>query len=138
MGKSLGRASGKGDPRQDTIPGPLSQVFFSYVSPVIRTARARGCLDLVDIPATVQLATVDLYQRFKAAWSKRKTNTAMDVVMSICAGRWLTIFLTGLGHICSQGSTVAGPLLLGRIVSGLACHGTPGCQQDEKRLYMCA
>lgn len=128
-------SSGKGQTRQDKIPGPLSKVFFGYVSPIIRTARARGCLDLVDIPVHVQLATVELYKRFKAAWSKRTTKTTLDVAMSICAGRWLTIFLTGLGHIASQGSTLAGPLLLGKIVKGLACSGLPGCQ-SEKTTYM--
>jgi hypothetical protein len=130
-------SSAKSETRQYDIPGPLSKLFFGYVSPIIRTARARGCLDLVDIPVHVQLATVDLFQRFKAAWSERKSKKTMDVIMSICAGRWLTIFLTGLGYITSAGSTLAGPLLLGRIVQGLACRGLPGCQ-SEKTTYMCA
>jgi hypothetical protein len=129
-------SSGKSKARQDDIPGPMSKLFFWYVSPIIKTARERGSLDLVDIPVHVQLATVELYERFKEVWSTRKTKRTVDVVMSICAGQWLTIFLTGLGYIASQGSTLAGPLLLGRIVMGLVCRGLPGCQ-SEKTTYMC-
>ena len=39
---------------------------------------------------------------------------------------------------CVQGSQLAGPLLLGQIVGGLACRQAEGCVANETRLYLCA
>jgi ATP-binding cassette, subfamily C (CFTR/MRP), member 1 len=111
------------------------QLLFNYVGDIIRTAKVKKSLEVRDIPVHVDLQTAQLYERFDHAWASRKATNIKNVVRALCAGSWGSIVLTGVGYIISQGSQLAGPLLLGRIVGGLSCRETPGCAVADKTLY---
>lgn len=115
-------------------PGIFASIFFTFAGPVIKHARSHDTLSLPDIPHHVNLATSELYDIFKSSWSQRKDSGNKDLLNAILHRRRLPVVLTGIGFLVSQATALAGPLLLGQIVSGLSCRGSPGCASEE-RLY---
>ena len=121
-------------------PGIISRILFTFVRPVIQTARSTGSLNVDDVPKHDNLATDELYSKFKSSWSTQPEANYKTIIKSVLHGRRMTLFVTGLGYITAQGLSLAGPLLLGRIVSGLSCReipDAPGCE-SKQTLFLCA
>ena len=130
-------------------PSLLSQIFFTYVSPVIVVAKKVGSLDLPDIPRHVRLTTAQLFNKFDGALQARKAKAkpgstdVKNIVAALMYGRKGRIGLTAIGYLISQATTLAGPLLLNRIVKGLTCQRLPaavsnGSCDSQATLYGCA
>lgn len=118
-------------------PSLLSQLFFTFVTPIIRTARQKGSLEYEDIPLhTARLDTAALFRDLDETWAFIKAPKASKLAKALAAQRKGTLVATGIGYGLSQACSIAGPILLGKIVSGLACVGD-GCD-SRVTLYLCA
>lgn len=120
----------------------FARAFFEFISPVIRMARTEGKLHEEDVPEhTMNLDTKVLFHDFNKEWQKQQTMEKPSMVRALAAGRWTLLIVTGVAYIMSQALTLAGPLFLKQIVTGLACRATPdlpGCEGGELRMYLCA
>jgi len=127
----------------------LSQLFFFFAAKPIRIARRQGALEVEDCPQSLlrSVQTRQRYKCFEAAWQEEQKRNKPHIIRAVSAGHWPRILATGFLYLISQGSTLAGPLLIKQIVQGLTCRqivsvappgvpGLPSCD-SQQTLFLC-
>lgn len=123
----------EGVPESDAVrsPGILSRIFFLFVAPTIARARkTQGAgLDVAEMPSFLRrdVNSSKLCDLFERDWEQEQKKEFKEkpekvhILWSVARSQRSRLLFTALLYIISQGSTLAGPLILKEIVSGLAC-----------------
>ena len=114
---------------------------FNFASKPVKAARANGTLEIEDLPSSLRniVKTRDQHDRFAKVWEVQQTKEKPRIILAVVAGQVPRVLFTAILYLISQGSTVTGPLLIQRIVSGLSCRekdDPSGCS-SKKELFMC-
>lgn len=117
----------KGDPesehtqkRKSDACNPLSRLFFYWVDPLIRRGYHTR-LEPQDMLTNNNVRTDQLHARFDAEWKKQLALPKPDIKRAVLAGNWFAFAFTAVLYAIAQACTLAGPLLLSRILNGLQC-----------------
>lgn len=72
--------------------------------------------------ADPSLATQRLYDNFEPAWREEQRKAKPDLKLALLRGNVGMVVLTSLLYLLDKACSLAGPLLLREIVSGLQCE----------------
>ena len=113
----------------------LSKLFFLFVDPLVNVGYKRT-LEPEDLLELESVRTAQLYKNFDDAWGKELKKEKPDIKRAVVAGSATSLIFSGLLFAVSNATTLAGPLLLNRIVGGLSCYATgrPNCE-PQSQLY---
>ncbi len=88
------------------------------------------------------LATQRLYNNLEPAWREQQAKEKPDLKRALLRGNMRTLLLTAVLYLVAQACSLAGPLLLREIVTGLQCEAAQrrvpvdiGCK-PRKELYL--
>ena len=108
------------------------------------TTRFRQRLEPGDFYYEPSVATDKINSHFEPAWKRQlEKKEGPSLKIAIWAGNIWTLVITGFLYAISNACTLAGPLLLQRIVAGITClgTGTPSsqsrCEPRNSLYYYC-
>jgi hypothetical protein len=116
-------------------------VWFRFIDRLSALARRQGFLEVPDLPEKEsRLPPVrGLCHRFSAAQNRpSRLRPQFKIMLSLMAGRWSILLVTGVSEVVGHASLLLGPVLLGNIVAGLTCRQSDGCSWDADTVYLCA
>lgn len=99
---------------------PIQRLFFYWVDPLIRQGYHTR-LEPQDMLVNNSVQTDELHSKFDEQWQKQLQKPEPDIKRAVIAGNSKMLVFTGILYMIAQACTLAGPLLLNRIVSGLSC-----------------
>jgi ATP-binding cassette subfamily C (CFTR/MRP) protein 1 len=113
------------------------RMFFFDIDPLV-TFGYKHRLEPQDTYEEPSVKSTLLNEHFEPAWERQlKRGDKASLKMAIWAGNVPTLIFTAFLYGISQACSLAGPLLLQRIVAGIGCQpyaGRPGvsCEPKEK------
>lgn len=116
----------------------LKHVLFLEVDPlVLHGYKTR--LEPEDVYQEPKLLTKSLNAEFEPAWEAQRQRPEPSLKRAILAGNVSTLLVSGMLYGIAQATSLAGPILLQRIVKGIACQAyggaAPGCE-PQNNLYL--
>lgn len=119
---------------------PLKRLFFIDIDPLISHGFGTR-LEPKDMYAEPSVGTSHLLRHFNPALEAELKKEQPDLKRAVIAGNGPLLLWTAVLYLVSQACSLAGPLLLNRIVKGLTCKGLqqqlgPRIQcEDQNTLY---
>jgi hypothetical protein len=100
----------------------LSRLFFGHVDGLVSHGY-RTRLEKEDLFEDESVETELLYTNFQSAYDENESQPTdlKRLVRSVARGNAKLLIASGVLYIISQACTLAGPMLLQRIVAGLEC-----------------
>ncbi|GAX83000.1 hypothetical protein CEUSTIGMA_g10427.t1 [Chlamydomonas eustigma] len=108
--------------------GPFSfmrRMFFLDVDPLVNHG-FNTRLEPGDVYPEPTVQATRLNSFFEPAWEKEQKKPNPDLRLTIWAGNLSTLLVTAVLYGVSQACSLAGPMLLQRIVAGISCLGSEG------------
>lgn len=122
------------------------RMFFLDVDPLVAHGY-RVRLEPPDIYPEESVLTDNINKDFLPAWKKQLARQDTpgagepSLKLAIWAGNGWTLFITGVFYAIAQACSLAGPLLLQRIVAGISCSQAPSpgsnCEPRNTLYYYC-
>jgi ATP-binding cassette subfamily C (CFTR/MRP) protein 1 len=114
--------AGRRDPRAASF---ISRLFFIFVDPLVSVGYAR-ILEQDDLLELDAVRTEPLHKAFDVAWSAQLKKPQPNIKRAVFAGSLHAVIFSGILYGISAATSLAGPLLLNRIVGGLSCYAAGG------------
>ncbi|KAG2498469.1 hypothetical protein HYH03_003722 [Edaphochlamys debaryana] len=131
---------GKGWRYRTLVPWYLRILFFDVDGLIYLGYRTR--LEPEHMYQDPGVQTKHLYDQLEPAWEEQRKKPEPDLKIALLRGNVSQLVVTGILYLVSQACSLAGPLLLRRIVQGLQCEAAQrkipvdiGCQPRGELYY---
>jgi hypothetical protein len=137
MGAGAQDKGGSSQPRANNIARSnfFSKLLFIFVDPLVSDGFKRT-LQPEDLLELDSVRTKTVHKNFDEAWSQQLKKEKPDIKRAVISGCGADLIVSGILYALSNASSLAGPLLLNRIVGGLSCYssGRANCE-PQSQLY---